>query len=338
MRKFTWLYLLLLLGALGWGFASILELRFGGGDIYPAGSSLRMDRQGTRVLYESLARLRPVSQNFTTLEGQDLRQVTILMLNLNVTQVEDSNWKTLTGRGARVVLAFAPAAIQRKNRELQDLDLELTYSAPTEEMQDTPAWEGSRNTTLRLVPHSAQWAIIQKGEVIERPMGRGSLVIAANADRFSNQTLAEQREPELLTRVIGAADRVIFEETHFGVRDAPGVMVLVRRFGLVGLVLALLVLAGLFVWQAAFPLVPLPAEGHSQNSALVSHRTAESGLAQLLRRGIPPHELIPACARQWERLANATPKQREAVRLALHEANHPVAAYARATLALERKR
>jgi len=338
MRKLSWLYLVLLLGALGWGFASLLEMRFGGGDIYPAGSSLRVDRQGTRVLYESLARLRPVSRIFTTLEGKDLRQVTILILNLTVPQLDESNWKTLTDRGARVVLAFAPAVVQRKNRELLNLDLELTYSAPTEEMQDTPAWQGSRDTTLSLVPHSSQWNSIQKGKILERPFGKGSLVIAANADLFSNQTLAELKGPTLLSQVIGPVDRIIFEETHFGIRDEPGVMVLVRRYGLVGLVLALLILAGLFVWQAAFPLVPLPAADHRRSMELLSHRTAESGLAQLLRRGIPPRELILVCQRQWERLATATPKQREAVRLALHEADNPVAAYARATLALERKR
>lgn len=337
MRKWAPWCLLLLLAGLGWGLAALLEARFGGGDIYPPGSSLRSDRQGARVLHDSLARLRPVRRNFGRLEPQDLRHVTILMLYANATQLGDGAWRDLTRRGARVVIALAPVLLRRTERVLSSLDLTLTYSEPTAEMQDTPAWRSGRETTLRLNPQSAAWRSLLAGTILERPVDRGSLVVAANATLLSNAALAQSPSSALLARIIGPVDQIVFEETHLGVRDAPGVMVLVRRYGLLGLLFALLALAGLFVWQAAYPLVPL-APSVTEQLEISSDRTAESGLAQLLRRGIPPAELIAVCAREWERLATPTPTQRQAVRQALSESAHPVTAFARATQALERKR
>jgi hypothetical protein len=335
MRKTTPFLLLILLGALGWGMASILSIRFGGGDIYPAGSSLRADRRGTRVLHDSLAQLRPVARNFGEVHGE-LNGATVFIFQTTVAQVEEGSWRPMTERGARVVLAFAPMAIQRPKRELKGLDLALTYSVPTEEMRDLPAWETGRETTMSLEPGSP-WIVLSTGRVVERAYGKGSLVVVANGDMFSNQSLAQQRSPALLAQIIGPANRVIFDESHFGIRDDPGVMVLVRRYGLLGLLVSLIGLALLFVWQAAFPLVPLPPES-VQALELQSERTAQSGLAQLLRRGIPPAGLMQVCLQEWERIVRFTPRQRQAVRRAVAESADPVTAFARATLALERKR
>lgn len=337
MRKLAPFLLVMLAAALAWGFASILSIRFGGGEVYPAGSSLRVDRQGTRVLYDSLGRLRHVDRNFGTLKAQNLRGVTVLILHTNAAQIEEASWRSFTRQGARVVLAFAPTAIQRVDRELKLLDVTLTYSAPTDEMKDTPAWETGRETTLSLKPANPAWTVIKPGHILERPLDQGSLVLANNASLFSNQTLAERRAPALLARMIGPTQSIIFDESHFGIRDDPGVMVLVRRYGLLGLLLALIALAALFVWQAAFPLVPLPSEA-GDDLARQSERTAQSGLAQLLRHAIPSTGLMKICAGEFERAATYTPRQREAVRQALAVTGDPVTAFARATLALERKR
>ena len=337
MRKLAPWLVVLLVGALGWGLASILAIRFGGGDMYPAGSSLRSDRRGTRVFHDSLSMLRPVVRNFGQLEPQNLRGATVLILNLTPAQVEEGSWRAFIARGARVVLAFSPVAIQRARHELKGLQLTLQYAPATEEMRDTPAWETGRETTLTLAPKSAAWTVLSDGQAVERTLGQSSLVVVANADQFSNFTLSQQRAPALLSQIIGPATRVIFDESHFGIRDAPGVMVLVRRYGLLGLLTALVALALLFVWQAASPLVPLPAAA-CESMELASERTSQSGLAQLLRRGIAPDALMAICLGEWERGTRSTAAQREAVRRAIAESPNPAAAYARATLALERKR
>ncbi len=336
MRKLAPFGLILVVAALGWGLASILALRFGGGNIYPPGSSLRVDPLGTRVLHDSLAQLRPVQRNFGNLERQDLSGATVFLLQVSPSQLGEMSWRKLTERGARVVMAFAPVLIQRRDMDLEDLDLKLVYSVPTEEMKETAVWETSRSTTLSLVTRSPEWTTLLPGRLIERQLDRGSLVVAANADLFSNRSLGEHAASTLLAHLVGPATRIVFDESHLGIRDEPGVMVLVRRYGLTGLVVALAILALLFVWQAAFPLVPLPAEA-SASLELQSERSAQAGLAQLLRRGVPPRELLTACLREWERLDGQRSAKREAVRRALAEAPDPVTAFARATQALERK-
>ncbi len=337
MRKLAPLLLLVLLGALGWSFASILSIRFSGGEIYPAGSSLRVDRHGTRVLHDSLARLRPVERNFGILKSKTLNGATIFLLNVNAGQLEESEWREFANRGARIVLALEPVAIKRIDREIKMLEVALSYSEPTEEMKDTPAWEAGRETTLSITPRHSAWTVVSAGRILERPYGKGALVLVANADLLSNQSLVQDRASALLARLVGPAQRIIFDESHFGIRDDAGVMVLVRRYGLLGLLAALVTLAALFVWQAAFPLVPLAAETGEAHE-LQSERTAQSGLSQLLRRGIPPAELMKVCEQEWARVASYTPSQRKAVHQALAEATDPVMAFARATLALERKR
>jgi hypothetical protein len=66
-----------------------------------------------------------------------------------------------------------------------------------------------------------------------------------------------------------------------------------------GLALALLTLAGLYVWKNSSSL--LPPYMTEPDLALTSAKDASSGLANLLRRNIPPADLIRTCVAQWKR-------------------------------------
>src|SRR6185295_18194593 len=80
--------------------------------------------------------------------------------------------------------------------------------------------------------------------VIERTMGSGSIVLCADSFHFSNEALRREREPELLAWFIGPAREIVFDETHLGVQEAPGVATLARKYRLGSVFVALLILAG----------------------------------------------------------------------------------------------
>jgi len=139
-----------------------------------------------------------------------------------------------------------------------------------------------------------------KPVVIGRSFGRGTVVFVADSYLLSNEALSKERAPRFLSLLAGNAKRIIFDETHLGVTESPGIATLVRKYRLHGMVAALLVVALLFVWSNAVPFVP-PAESSGGRREGIEGRDASAGFVSLLKRNIPPGELVPACVAEWRR-------------------------------------
>jgi hypothetical protein len=93
--------------------------------------------------------------------------------------------------------------------------------------------------------------------IIERRIGAGTVVIATDSFFVSNEALRDDREPKLLAWLTGPNREIIFNETHLGVMENPGIAALARKYNLHGAVVALLALAGLFVWKNSVSFVPM---------------------------------------------------------------------------------
>jgi hypothetical protein len=140
----------------------------------------------------------------------------------------------------------------------------------------------------------------QHAVIIERTMGRGSIVLCADSFPFSNEALRREREPALLAWFAGPAREVVFDETHLGVREDPGVATLARQYRLGGVFIALLVLAGLFIWKNSASFLP-PHEDQlaRERGEQIEGRDSAAGFVNLLRRNIPPADLMKVCLDQW---------------------------------------
>lgn len=161
------------------------------------------------------------------------------------------------------------------------------------------------HTTLWFAGASNGWRVIYArtndlAVLVERRMGRGTVVLCADAYPFSNEALLEEREPELLAWLIGPARRVVFDEAHLGVQEDPGVATLARRYRLHGVFAALLVLAGLYVWKNSVSFLP-PLAGRDQTDGreVVLGRDSAAGFVNLLRRSIPRDQILKVCVEQW---------------------------------------
>jgi len=149
--------------------------------------------------------------------------------------------------------------------------------------------------------------------VIGRTMGKGSIVLCADSFHFSNEALRREREPELLAWFIGPAREVVFDETHLGVHEDPGVATLARKYRLGGVFAALLILAGLFIWKNSVSFMPPYEEQLArERGELVEGKDSAAGFINLLRRNITPADLMKVCLEQWKAHFAHTRKPSEA--------------------------
>src|SRR5213075_1763299 len=127
----------------------------------------------------------------------------------------------------------------------------------------------------------------------ERKFGSGSLVLSADSFFVSNDALRNERHPKLLAWLAAPNTTVLFDETHLGVLETPGLAALVRKYRLHGLVVGLALLAGLFVWKNTTSFVPAYDEDivETRNDA-VAGRDSAAGFVNLLRRGISSSEVL----------------------------------------------
>lgn len=152
-------------------------------------------------------------------------------------------------------------------------------------------------------PDKEEWRTVysydEQPVVLERRVGTGSIVLMADSYLLSNEAMRNDRQPGLLAWLQGTNRAALFDESHLGVYDNPGVMALIRKHGLVPFLVALMALAALYVWKNAVPFVNKPApEKELREGAL---RDNFSGLVNLLRRNIAAGELLETCFREWSR-------------------------------------
>jgi len=135
---------------------------------------------------------------------------------------------------------------------------------------------------------------------VERAWGAGSIVLCSDSYFLSNEAMRADRYPEFLAWLIGPNSRIIFDETHLGVSREKGVMTLIREYRLHGILFSILVLVLLFVWRSAASLAPRHDAAYERDAAEEEiGRDHTAGLNSLLRRSVPPRELLKTCYSEW---------------------------------------
>jgi len=137
--------------------------------------------------------------------------------------------------------------------------------------------------------------------LVERPWGLGAIVLASDSYLMSNEAMLTGRRPHLLSWLIGDSGHVVFDETHLGTQESPGIMTLVRRYGLHGVVAAIVLTALLFVWKNAVSLVPKRDEAAAAAAFAGPAKDSTAALTNLLRRSIPAPDLLSVCVDEWRR-------------------------------------
>jgi hypothetical protein len=140
--------------------------------------------------------------------------------------------------------------------------------------------------------------------VIERKLGSGSMVLASDSYFLSNEAMLKDRHADFLAWLVGPVRNIFFDESHFGIVEEPGIATLIRKYRLYGMAGGLMLLAALFIWKNSVSFVPLESE--AVELPYVAGRDAATGFVNLLRRNIPPRDILKVCFTEWTRSLQQT--------------------------------
>jgi len=249
---------------------------------------------------------------------------------------------------------------QPKNIDLGKLwGMKVAYAdkIPAKATTDIPGLEPALvwHTVLYFDKLGPEWRVLYKAGgkpvIVERVLGQGSIVLAADAYFSSNEALGNARlnrspgDPDddratgLISTLVGNKRTVIFDETHLGVSENPGVSTLVRKYQLQNVVYALAVVAALFVWRNAIAFVPRREDAVRDDT--VPGFDAAAAFVSLLRRNIPFDKLVQTCVAEWKRSFGHRTKAATVARveaLAAPGAKAPVETFRTITQILNEKR
>lgn len=213
-----------------------------------------------------------------------------------------SNWRDLLQEwDAR--MEFRKPEVDRSSRKIRPFN-----ATRTEDFKDSGLPESIPvRTGIYFLPSDASpWKIVYQIEdrpvILERKYGDGSIVLMAEGYPLSNEAINADRQTALIGWLLGDASAITFDETHLGIEQTPGLMNLARKYGLQAAFAALGLLAMLFIWNAVTPIVPRRSEEEEvEHIARGQNRDAFAGMVNLLRRSIPPQDLMEVCLEQWKR-------------------------------------
>lgn len=318
-----------------WGSFTIVMTPVETGDAYPRYSSLRADPLGTKLLFDSLQELPglTVTRNFKPAPAiANPKATTLLILGISgpgwfaSAEPRVKQWEQLASQGVRLVFVFEPAlpgldadfsVFQKKQQEPAKpaapllrpvqarwgvaVKLQKVPSSKRAKMERLP-----RESALYFEPDSS-WTIIGKGPEgspvhIEKTIGSGSVVLAAQGFRVSNEALREQSQRgDWLAGIIGAGrTNIVFDEFSHGIAETGSVGSMIRRYNLQGAVFVLLLAGILFIWRNASSLLP-GAPVQAPRAAAFTGRDARDGLTALLQRSVAAADLVAACWSEWRK-------------------------------------
>ncbi|MEA3162710.1 MAG: hypothetical protein QOE88_528 [Verrucomicrobiota bacterium] len=339
----AWIVLIGGFSALFFFGSQMFRIRLETGDIYPEYSTYRADPKGLKAFYESLqatdqiqvSRRLQTSKILPSGENQ-LLVVAGLRADQQIVSDEDSQlFDHWLATGGRLLIALGPEPsqllktspssrtiqedkgnsssipwrifIRRWGAQIAPLSDISSATATSTLFGLIPRWLG-RNFFDRLIP---EWKVIAgqggKDVIVERAFGRGSIVLLADSYPLSNEALATDRNTGFLLWLIDNRHGVLFDETHLGLTEHPGIMTLANRFGLQGTLFSFVAVLLLFIWKCQYTLVPRAKP--DRNSLIVSGNSSDQAFLNLLPRAVPSRDLLKVCISTWLKTARPTPAQ-----------------------------
>jgi uncharacterized protein DUF4350 len=346
----VWFLTLLLLAIFVWGLDQIALAPVETGEVYPPYSSLRADPLGAMALYESLAEQPGIAVDrlYKTRETLD-RGTAMFVLGvdpLGWSTVDDrtlEEYEKLTHEGGRLVIAFLPVRSSMESAAKRPVEARWAIRFASREPAQSPKADAAngilpRHSALYFDPGPGWKTVAERdGQItaVERAFGAGIIILVADSYALSNEGLREERDAELVSRLVGPAHRIVFDENHFGVVETGSVTKLMRKYRLQGPVAMLALAAALFLWRSASSF--LPAREAPATSA-VRGRDSIEGLSSLLRRGIPERDLLDACFGEWSKsVPHGVSAAKVEAEIAHLGKDHPVEAYRAACRAITEK-
>lgn len=157
--------------------------------------------------------------------------------------------------------------------------------------------------SFRLRDNSWETLYTWQGEpvVVQRPWGRGTVVMVADSYLLSNEALRNHRFTGVLTWLVQPGNLIIFDESLKGLTKQPGMAGLARQYRLHGVFAALLTVVGLLIWrQSAIFITPVQSPREAGREQPAAGRDTSQGLVHLARQHIAVKSLLTVCLQAWK--------------------------------------
>lgn len=157
--------------------------------------------------------------------------------------------------------------------------------------------------SFRLRDNSWETLYTWQGEpvVVQRPWGKGTVVMAADSYLLSNEALRNHRTTGLLTWLVHPENMIVFDESLKGLIKQPGMAGLARQYRLHGVVAAVFAVVALFIWrQSAIFIAPVQSEKDPDHTRPAAGRDTSRGLVHLARQHIDLPSLMTICFKAWK--------------------------------------
>lgn len=141
--------------------------------------------------------------------------------------------------------------------------------------------------------------------MIERKLGKGSVVFAADSYFLSNEAMKAGPYAGLILWLIKPNTTVIIDEWHLNIAKTQNIATLVRKYGLAPMFFSLIFLALLYVWKNSVPLVPRKSADSATDFAgeYLSTKGYAQAMVSLLRRNFGKYDILNKCFVLWEQSA-----------------------------------
>ena len=136
--------------------------------------------------------------------------------------------------------------------------------------------------------------------LVEKKIGRGSIVLVADAYFLSNEAMHRDRATPLLSWLVGDYRQITFVESTLGVLEDNGVGFLARRYGLGGALALCALLGVLYAWRRLVAFVPPLEPDAAESGEMLAYEPA-AGFTTLLRRSLGPTDVLQACVEEWRK-------------------------------------
>lgn len=161
-----------------------------------------------------------------------------------------------------------------------------------------PVWHGSH---VLNIPPDSEWSVLASAAdqptiaLLQR--GKGSLLVTTDSYPFSNEAQTRDRHTTYQLALLSDHTHIVFDESHLGVLNEPGLMNLVRQYHLHGIVAGGLLLFVLLLWQGSGSLIPVDPNRDlgSDTRGVVGGRDSSDGLVALLETGLNPQNMLDEC-------------------------------------------
>jgi hypothetical protein len=158
------------------------------------------------------------------------------------------------------------------------------------------------------------WRVVAEADhlpvVIQRLFGHGNIILIADSYLLTNGSLANDRKTRFLGWLFRKRTTVLFDESHFGITENPGIASLARRYGLESAFFVLVILALFFVWANRYSLLPKSTD-RTARDLIVPGQGGEAVFVNLLHRSLSTKDLLSTSSQLWRQGIHGADKIRK---------------------------